>query len=506
MRITKRQVFLRLAIILGILILINILAADYYFRIDFTEDNRYTLSPATKKILKNLEKPVTVTGYFSEDLPPGLLQNRQEFKDLLVEYENAAGKPFVFNFKNPNKDRESEQKAQQKGIRPMLINTRKRDQVQQQRAYMGAVIKIGNQSEVLPAIQPGTALEYKLTKSIKKLTIEEKSKIGILQGQGEPGLQELRPVMNDLKVLYDVETFELQAGKSIPEKFKTIAIIAPTDSFSRRDLNKLNDFLSGGGNILITTSRVNSNLRRQMASAKSTLLESWLENKGIKIKKNLVTDIQCGNITVTQSSGGVSFNSQVRFPYFPVINNFGDHPVSAGLESLFLPFTSEISVQEGDTSMTYTILAKTSKKSGAEPVPTRFNINKQWQKSDFPRSGIPVAYAVEGPLAGKNSSKMVLIGNENFSVEKNSRRDLPEDNANFFINAIDWLSDETGLAGLRTEKITSRPLEQISDEKKSVLKYTNAFGPILIIIGLGIVKRYLQHRKRMQWLEESRTG
>ena len=40
------------------------------------------------------------------------------------------------------------------------------------------------------------------------------------------------------------------------------------------------------------------------------------------------------------------------------------------------------------------------------------------------------------------------------------------DNVNFVANAIDWMSDDSGLADLRTKGVTSRPLEAVEDGTK----------------------------------------
>ena len=57
-------------LITAIVLIVNILSESYSFRLDFTEGREYTLSKATRNILKNLEKPVTVTAYFSRIFLP----------------------------------------------------------------------------------------------------------------------------------------------------------------------------------------------------------------------------------------------------------------------------------------------------------------------------------------------------------------------------------------------------------------------------------------------------
>ena len=69
---------------IAIIIFANLVSEQYYFRIDLTEDKQYSLSNATKNILKDLVEPVTVKAYFSANLPPNVAQAR---KDLEVFFK-----------------------------------------------------------------------------------------------------------------------------------------------------------------------------------------------------------------------------------------------------------------------------------------------------------------------------------------------------------------------------------------------------------------------------------
>ncbi len=141
--LTKKKVQTSILLVLGILLLINLLASRFFFRLDFTEDQRYSLSDATKNILTNLNEPVTITAYFSQDLPPDIDKVRQDFRELLVEYASNSDGQIVYEFVNPGENDEAEMKAQQNGIQPIMINVRERDQMKQQRAYLGATCADG---------------------------------------------------------------------------------------------------------------------------------------------------------------------------------------------------------------------------------------------------------------------------------------------------------------------------------------------------------------------------
>ena len=76
---TKKSFYTSVVLIIGIVLLINIISADFFIRFDLTENQRYTLSQATEDIVEGLLEPVTVKAYFSENLPPNVAQTRQDF-------------------------------------------------------------------------------------------------------------------------------------------------------------------------------------------------------------------------------------------------------------------------------------------------------------------------------------------------------------------------------------------------------------------------------------------
>jgi ABC-type uncharacterized transport system involved in gliding motility auxiliary subunit len=209
---------------------------------------------------------------------------------------------------------------------------------------------------------------------------------------------------------------------------------------------------------------------------------------------------------VRQKQGMFTMNTPMRFPYLPQIQDFADHPITKGIESIMMPFASPIKIMGGDSLIHFTVLAKTSQKSGVEKPPVYFNVSKDWTASDFPLKAQPVAVAVDGKLDDNTYSKMVVFGDGDFAVNGSgqSSQRLSKDNVNLMANSIDWLSDDTGLIALRTKGITSRPISaNISDGTKTLVKYLNFLLPILLIIGYGIFRYQFRRRKRNKWMSEN---
>ena len=494
----KKITTFSILLVVGILFLLNVLSQNFFHRFDLTADKQFTLSNATKDILSSLENPVTVTAYFSEDLPPDLEKLRTDFQEMLVEYRNTSKNMVDYQFVDPNVSPEKEQEAGQNGIRPVMINIREKDQSKQQKAYLGAILKMGEQQEVIPVIATGSGMEYSLSTSIKKMAVTNKPTIGIVQGHGEPSLQELGQVYQSLSILYAIEPVDL--GGPDLNRFKAIAIVAPKDSIPPTHLANLDTYLSGGGSLFCAINRVEGNLQNQTGSAVTTGLETWLSGKGISVEPSFILDAQCGTVTVQQQQGFFMMNTPVQFPYLPLINQFPEHPITNGLEQVILPFASPISYNGAGT---FTPFLQSSAKSASSPAPTTFDVvNKKWTANDFMMSNLTIG----GILESAGSGNVIVIGDGDFPVTGQGRGQS-QDNISLMVNSIDFLCDDTGLIELRTKGVATRPIsdEYIGDDnasKRNTMKYLNFGLPILLVFLYGFFRSQKQRSLRMKRLQE----
>jgi gliding-associated putative ABC transporter substrate-binding component GldG len=494
------KIYVTTILIIVIVLVINLLSAEFHLRLDFTEGNQYTLSDATEDILESLEEPITVKAYFSKDLPPNVSKTRKDFQEMLVEYASMADGNLEYEFINPNESEATENEAAQNGIQQILINVREKDQVKQQKAFLGAVIIQGSKQEAIPFIQPGAAMEYALSTAIKKLAVSDKPPIGFLTGHGEPSLSELSQLTAQLGVLYTPQEITLSDTTDVPAAINTLVVIRPMDSIPAGDLGKLDGFLSRGGSIVFAINRVDGNLQNAYGTVVSTGLEAWLQGKGIEVVPDFVTDAKCGAVTVQQQTPFGMMQTQMAFPYLPIIGKFADHPVTKGLENVMFQFASTVRYV-GDTSKRFTPLVFSSEKSNSFPAPLMFDINKQWTQNDLPMNGIILAGVVEGKISGGTSSKVIVFGDGDFPV--NGQQRVQPDNVNLLSNAIDWLADDTGLIELRTKGVSSRPIDEMDDATKTIIKYVNFGLPLVLMVVYGIVRFQRNRIRRLKRMSEN---
>ena len=97
---------------------------------------------------------------------------------------------------------------------------------------------------------------------------------------------------------------------------------------------------------------------------------------------------------------------------------------------------------------------------------------------------------------------MIVIGDGDFAVGQGQGGIAPN-NLNLLVNAIDWLTDDTGLIELRTRSVESRLIEkQLDDSTRNLVKYGVFLLPLLIVIGVGIFRAQKRKSQRVRWMQE----
>lgn len=484
-------------LVVGIITVILLLSRQYFIRIDLTEDKQFTMSRATRSILRNLEDPVVVKAYFTENLPPDFERVRTDFQNLLVEYNQISKGKVDYRFIDPGSDPAVEQEAMQSGVRPLLINVREKDEASQKKAFMGAVVEYGDQKDVIPFISTESAMEYDLTTAIKKISVTDKPSIGVLQGHGEPPLNQMLHVAQALSVIYILEPFDLTAEASVPDRFQAVLFINPRDSIPQEHFAKLDDYLSRGGKIIAAINAVEGDLSTASGRTSSHNALSWLSSNGITMEPSFVVDASCGQVSVQQQQAFFNFSTQVKFPYLPLITSFPDHPATKGIEAVLFQFASPIHFTPLDGSM-FTTLVTSSPKAGTQTAPVYFDINKQWTQADFPLSNIALGGVVEG-LKGNAESRLVIFSDGDFIV---SEGNVNPDNVNLMVNTIEWLVDKSGLAELRTKGVVYRPIKELEEGKRTFTKYINFLLPLVLVGLIGLWRSQRNHARRMRRMHE----
>ena len=195
------------------LILFNVwLAPVASVRVDLTQNGQYTLSPATTDLLNNVQEPLLIRGYFSQQTHPLLSPLIATIHDMLDEYKAAGGSKVQVEFVDPITDPALEQEANQTyGIKPTPLQVSDRGQTSMVNAYFDILIRYGDQNTTLNLLnmidvkqngdQPDIQLrnlEYDLTSAIQKVVYGFQNTDAILASLKQPAQLTLYVTPNTL--------------------------------------------------------------------------------------------------------------------------------------------------------------------------------------------------------------------------------------------------------------------------------------------------------------------
>jgi len=271
LRFTVLALLLAAAVVLGNAVLGGLAPV----RLDLTEDGLFTVSPAAKRILQDLEVPVQVKFYMTsrDELPPELQTLERDVVDKLSEFGVISGGKLSFSVIDPSKDDELAEKIAAKNIRPFQVQTIDRDAMGIKLVYSALEISyLDRDPEVLPQILPRSlaTLEYDICTSITRLTRDIDPVVAVFagrprldpqmvqlymqMGQAPPEPPEVYGLINQVlqSQAFEVRPVQITEQSPIPEEATTLVVLAPK-FLEDRQLYEINRFVKRGGRLVIAT-------------------------------------------------------------------------------------------------------------------------------------------------------------------------------------------------------------------------------------------------------------
>jgi gliding-associated putative ABC transporter substrate-binding component GldG len=561
---TQSLVFVLL--ILGFVLVFNYVVSKKFARIDLTESKMYSLSDASKKLLRNLDDIITIKVYFSKALPPHMKPVEADIKDLLSEYQAYAGKNLKIQWEDPGKSEDAKRKAAALGINEVQAQSFAKDKVEFINVFMGIAVLYADKKEVLPLIQNTENFEYDLDQCIMKVSRTATPKIAIMKTDTTPYIDPMvraqmrgqmpedqfeakfKPMFEQLRQNYDVSVVEAKNPTVIDSSIKTL-IVAGGDngSFSDRTLFEIDQYFMKGGNLIVLADPIKIEIERGVSAVvQSPKILDLLEHYGARIDKSLVLDASCGQVQIPQQVGPFQMNVAVPYPFIVRINPDGfnkKNPSVSGLGQMIFPWISPVSLlvdnvdsAKGTGAVKGTVLIQSSPKSWVDVGPA-YNIypQQEWntlfsqKQSILKRQNLVLyltgnfkSYFADKPIPPKSGAGNAAPSPEdaNRVIEKeNVKRHLvvvgdsrfltaehaAPGNVAWLLNTADWLSLDENLISIRSRTLVDRSIK--NDKLEPGSSYSNAirFTNILLMPVLAIILGLIIFLRRREVVIESFT-
>ena len=513
-RLKKKGTTVSIVIVLAILLVLNLISVNAFTRVDLTDSGIYSLSEASKDLMRNLPDRILVKCYFTDDLPAPYNQNARYLKDQLADYRAYSGGRLQFEFVDPAKDGKEEE-AMSYRIPPVQVNAYESDRLEIKKVYMGIAFLYGDKTEVMPVLQSTAGLEYEISRAIKKITSARIPRIAFVSGHGEPDLQQqLRNINSVLSREYNIQSINLSEVTEVPSDIDALLVISPKQAFSEWELFVLDQYLMSGGHAGFFIDNFACDIQNNSSNPIDAGLGELLSRYGIGVNSDLVLDASCSRIGIQQQSGFFRIQNMVEFHYFPLVTELvQENVIVKGLDGINFTFISSLDTTVAvPAGVEREIFARSSEIAAVETESFDLSPYRKFSRAFFSRKDIPLAAILTGtlpsyfsdksipaykgtdstfnpesvsPLSESVGSRILVIGDGDFVEDRNMSR---EANLVFFMNVADWLSQDEGLISIRSKNVAARPLEEVSDGTKKFVKYLNILAMPLLVIVIGVVR------------------
>jgi len=553
----KWQALSELIMMIALLVIVNLICSRFFFRLDMTKENRYSLSDASKTLASKVNEVMTVKVYLEGEFPSGFKHLSKSTKEMLDEFAAYSNGNIQYEFIDPFANADSKKTTDivselvSKGLQPTNVQIKKDDEMAQKIIVPGALVYYKGKEYPVNLLkgQFGAApeevinssielLEYEIANMIRKATERSRKKIAFTEDHGELEKWEVADAQAELGQYYEVNRIPLS---SVPpqelNKYAGIVIAKPSMPFSDYDKFKLDQYVMNGGKIIwIIDSQIADmdSLQKEpmFVSASYDLnLDDILFRYGVRVNPNLVQDIQCEAIPVLSSlQNGNPQQKLLPWLFFPVAEPACDHPVVKNIDPVWFQFASSI-----DTTSTQeihkTVLLRTSPYARLIGAPVRVDLGMVRIKPDpemFSRGSYPLAVLLEGKFksifkyrmnadreqslpftAEINSNRMIVISDGD--VIRNQRKKSTGEiyplgydrytnqqfgNKRFILNCADFLCDDSGILEIRSKEITLRLLNK-AKVKSEKLKWQliNTIIPVVMVLLFGATNQWIRRRK-----------
>ena len=476
-------------------------------RLDLTENNLYTLSDGTKKILGHIDEPINLYFYFSDRATaevPYLRTYAGRVREMLEEFAEQSGSQVRVTVIDPLPFSEQEDQAAAFGLQAVSLGDAT------ETIYMGiAGTNSVDDEENIAFLDPNkeTFLEYDLARLVDTLANPQRPVVGVISdlpvsGQFDPMTRNMTApwiVMQQIEQLFEVRTLAVTTTTIDPD-IAVLFVIHPKE-LSAATLYAIDQFILRGGRALLAVdpyseadmppqdpAKPAAAMMASHASDLNRLIETW----GLSVSTDEYIADERFALQVTGFDG-----RPVRHIGLLGIDQTGidrNDVVSANLRNLNFGYPGYITIDE-DAPATVTPLVTTSDMSA--PLGTgglAFIRDPAQLRDGFAPTGQPYTVAVriqgmvpsafaDGPPEGAASDDHLSESTDPINVIIIADTDILTDrlwaqvqnffgqristafagNGDFIVNILDNLTGSGDLISVRARATFTRPFTRVQD-------------------------------------------
>jgi ABC-type uncharacterized transport system involved in gliding motility auxiliary subunit len=441
-------------LIVGVIALVEAVSYRHSYRVDLTENKRWSLSPQTIKVVQELPVPVKAVAFFRPDQP-----GKRTAEDLLKQYAGRSDGKFTWEVVDADRN-------------PLVA--RQYNVESYGTVILEASLKDGQaKQEKIQDLE-----EEKLTNGLIRVTRPGKRAVYFLKGHGEKdpssgdqsGYNQVKSALEKLN--YEVKDLLLVRETKVPDDAAIVVVAGPRRDLLPSEIDALVGYVDRAGKILLLVDPTPEKLE---PGALAPVLERW----GL---------ILAGDVIIDPNPQGRLLGAG---PEVPVVGDYTPHPITQGFRfATLFPVARTVGVKEKPPEgVDAQVLARTSGESWAERSQDQIRTGQVKPDPGEARGPLTIAAvatvdAKDAPAERKNAkARIVLIGDSDFAsngfVNLSGNRDL-------FLNTLSWLAEEENLIAVRPKESRAMPVFLTAAQGQVVFLVPVVLIPLAVIVAGGV--------------------
>jgi ABC-2 type transport system permease protein len=526
------------------------------FRIDLSEDKRYTLSTPTREILSSLDNDIYIQVFLDGDIPIPLKRLKRSVSELLEEFRLASGRKIDYEFINPSAAAGSKDREKQyvtlvgKGLIPVDLRASDAEGGSSvKRIFPGMLLNyngievpvnflknnlaLSTEQNILHSVE---GLEYELIESISTLTSDTVYRLAFLEGHDEIPEIETADIEMHLAKFFTIDRGSIGGMHGILDKYAAVIIAGPEKEFNEEDKLVLDQYIMNGGKVMWFIDEVEVNMDslafgQTFGIYRPLNIEDLLFRYGARVNSYIIKDLECNVIRLKSASGGNQQFISLPWVYDPMLIPSADHSITRNINRVRGEFVNYIDTVGLDGRIKKKILLRTSDFTKKVAPPLLISLKEAEATPDqkeYNNSSLPVAVLLDGvfPSAFRNRvvkhgnfkfrdesfrTKMIVVADADIirnEVKRNGPEAIPlqlgQDkytgevygNRDFIVNSLNWLVDDNGLMDLRSRELKLRLLDNAKiKSSRTSWQLFNLVVPVLMVALGGLLYTFFRKRK-----------